>query len=310
MTQTQLMLIVYAAVALIVAAVLFLMRDLFGRRESADERLRSRGDGLPDLKTLLPPPDAGTAGPPDTWLGQLVAETRSDFTVDTALLLAVLIGLTLGGVLFLWRNDWLAGAAGALLGVVAVGGFLYFLRFRRFHAIQEQLPDVMDLMARAVRAGESLDQAITLAGESNMRPVAAEFRYCASQMKMGLSLESAIRGLVGRAPLTETRILAMTLIVQRRRGGHLPTTLERLARVFRDRGAFQRQFHAATALGRGSAILIAMIGLALDLFVILGHAEYAANLMQTNIGHLLLGLSLFLQFVGISWAVWLFRSHY
>lgn len=309
MTQSELMLIVYAAVALIVAFVLFLIRDLFGRRESGDERLYAGKDGLPDLRKLLPSADAGAA-PPDTWLGQLVAETRSDFTVDTALLLAVLMGLTLGGILYFWRDDWLAGAAGVMLGVVAVGGLLYFLRFRRFHAIREQLPEVMDLMARAVRAGESLDQAIALAGESNMRPVAGEFRYCASQMKMGLSLESAIRGLVGRAPLTETRILAMTLIVQRRRGGHLPTTLERLARVFRDRGAFQRQFMAATALGRGSAILIALVGLGLDLFVILGHAEYATNLMQTTIGHFLLGLSLFLQFVGITWAVWLFRSHY
>jgi tight adherence protein B len=310
MTQNQLMLIVYAAVALIVAAVLFLLRDLFGRRPSSEDRFREGPNGVLDLRTLLPSADAAAREPPDTWLGQLVAETRSDFTVDTALLLALMIGLMFGGAMFLWRDDLLAGAAGVLFGVVAVGGFLCFLRFRRFRAIREQLPDVMDLMARAVRAGESLDQAITLAGESNTRPVAAEFQYCASQMKMGLSLESAIRGMVGRAPLTETRILAMTLIVQRRRGGHLPTTLERLAKVFRDRGAFQRQFQAATALGRGSAILIALIGLGLDAFVILGHAEYAANLMQTNIGHILLGLSLFLQFVGITWAVWLFRSHY
>ena len=113
----------------------------------------------------------------------------------------------------------------------------------------------MELMARAVRAGESLDQAIALAGNSGFTR-GRRVPLLRSQMKMGLSLESAIRGLVSRAPLAETRILAMTLIVQRRRGGSLPTTLERLARVFRDRSNFYRQFQAATALGRGSAVMI------------------------------------------------------
>ena len=58
--------------------------------------------------------------------------------------------------------------AGAVVGVLAVGGLLFYLRFRRQRAIREQLPDVMELMARAVRAGESLDQAIALAGNSGI----------------------------------------------------------------------------------------------------------------------------------------------
>ena len=204
-----------------------------------------------------------------------------------------------------WRGRW-----GASSGCWRVGGLLFYLRIRRQRVIREQLPDVMELMARAVRAGESLDQAIALAGNSGFQPVAAEFRYCASQMKMGLSLEAAIRGLVGRVPLAETRILAMTLIVQRRRGGSLPTTLERLARVFRDRAAFYRQFQAATALGRGSAALIALVGLGLDAFVILGHSEYAAVLLTSHAGHVMLATSLVLQVVGVTWALWLFRSNY
>lgn len=303
MDPTQLILVVYLAVTLIVVTLLLLLRDLTARPAKQERGI--------ELAPLLPSAEALAASrQPDSWLGRLVAETRSDFTVDTVLLLAILVGLALGGTLFVWRDDWLAGVLGGIFGVFAVGGLLYFLRFRRFRAIREQLPDVMELMARAVRAGESLDQAIVLAGDSGLRPVATEFRHCASQLKMGLSLESAIRGLVGRAPLAETRILAMTLIVQRRRGGSLPTTLERLARVFRDRSNFYRQFQAATALGRGSAILIALVGLGLDVFVILGHAEYAENLLQTTVGRMLLAVSLALQFIGITWALWLFRSRY
>lgn len=301
MDPTLLTIVVYAAAALVAAAVLLAFRDLFARKPKKPR----------DLESLLPPTDAAAAAArDDSWLGQLASQTGAGFTSDTSLLLALLAGLAIGGTLFLWRDDWLAGAAGAAIGVIAVGGVLLFLRARRYRAIREQLPDVMEYMARAVRAGESLDQAIVLAGTSGMRPVASDFQYCASQMKMGLSLESSIRGMVDRVPLAETRILAMTLILQRRRGGSLPTTLERLARVFRDRCNFHRQFQAATALGRGSAALIALVGLVLDAFVLLGNSEYAESLLTTTAGRIMLAISIVMQIVGITWALWLFRSHY
>jgi tight adherence protein B len=101
----------------------------------------------------------------------------------------------------------------------------------------------------------------------------------------------------------------MTLILQRRRGGSLPTTLERLARVFRDRSSFFRQFQASTALGRGSAALIALIALGLDAFVVLSNSEYAESLLLTDPGRIMLAVSIVLQIVGITWAIWLFRSH-
>jgi tight adherence protein B len=305
MDQNIVLLLVYVAVALIVATVIMFFRDLAGRRAA---KVPQREPGTLDVTSLLPPPESAVPPQDESWLSRLTTETGSDFTADTALLLAVLIGLALGGTLYLWRDDWLAGAAGAIIGVLAVGGLLFYLRFRRRSAIREQLPDVTDLMARAVRAGESLDQAITLAGESGLKPVATEFHYCARQMTMGLSLESAVRRLVGPAPLAETRILAMTLIVQRRRGGSLPTTLERLARVLRDRSNFYRQFQAASAMGRASAIVIAVVALGLDAFVVLGHSEYAAVLLTTTTGRLVLATSLLLQVVGVSWALWLFRS--
>ncbi len=129
-------------------------------------------------------------------------------------------------------------------------------------------------------------------------------------MKMGLSLESAIRRMVQRVPTMETRILAMTLIVQRRRGGNLPTTLERLSRVFRDRLSFFRQFRAATALGRSSATLIALLAVGVDIFMVFGNSEYAQRLVNTTVGQTILIVSLLLQAVGILWIVWLFRSRY
>ena len=302
-----LLIVIYLAVALIAAAVFLLVRDLFARRTPPDQQ----GEEALDLSTLLPPTETeAAAGRNDSRLGRLAIETGFDLTAETVLLLAAMIGLAIGGAIFLWRDDVLAAVTGAVLGVLVVAALLVFLRARRYRAIRDRLPDCMDLMARAVRAGESLDQAITLVGNSGLRPVDAEFRWCASQMKMGLSLESAIRGMVVRLPLAETRILAMTLIVQRRRGGSLPSTLERLAQVFRDRMSFYRQFQAATALGRGSAALIALLAIGLDGFVIFGNSEYTETLLTTNVGRIMLSIAVVLQILGIAWAAWLFRSRY
>jgi tight adherence protein B len=296
-------------VALIVAMLILVVRDLFAFRRAKKAAELDQGEKPFDLAELLPSPETEEEQEV-SWLGKLVTETGSDFTTETALLLAIIIGLILGGALYLWRNDELAGIAGGILGVLGVGGFLFYLRFRRYRTIREQLPDIMELLARAVRAGESLDQAIALAGNSTLQPLAEEFRYCANQMKMGLSLESAFRGMVGRVPLVETRILAMTLIVQRRRGGNLPSTLERLAKVFRDRSNFYRQFQAATAMGRGSVILITLVALGLDVFVFMGQSDFTRSLLTTGAGRAMLALSLVLQVVGISWVLYLFRSQY
>lgn len=310
MSPDGLLLIIYVTVALVAATLFMVVRDLLGRRRAQDKEPQEH-DGLislpPASEIVAPSPPSDSD---DSWLGRLVAESGSEWTVDTVMLLAVAVGLAVGGMLFVWRDDVLVGAAGAILGIMAVIGLIYFLRSRRHRAIREQLPDVMELMARAVRAGESLDQAIALAGTSPHPPLADEFRHCARQMKMGLSLEAVMRGMVSRAPLSETRILAMTLIVQRRRGGNLPLTLERLAKVFRDRGVFYRQFRAATSMGRGSATLIALVALVLDVAVIFGKVELTGSLLTSNAGRVILAAAIGLQVLGIAWAMWLFRSDY
>jgi len=288
---------------LLIAAMALLLRDLFSRNAVNQQVAKMQVD----IASLVPSgKDEGEEG--ESWFGQLVEETGSGFTPDTAFLLAVVLGVLVGGALFVWRDDPLAGAAGAVAGVLATGGLLYFLRARRYNAIRDVLPDVMELMARAVRAGESLDQAIALVGESAFRPLAGEFHYCSSQMKMGLSLETAIRRLASRVPLTETRILAMTLIVQRRRGGNLPVTLERLAKVVRDRANYFRQFRAATAAGRGSAFLIGVVALILDAVVLVWHPQHTEVLLTDYYGRILFTASIVLQIIGILTVVGLFRS--
>ncbi len=310
MSLDSLLLLVFVTLALIATAAILFVRDLLSRRaekEAPSERASDDEIALPSPAEVV---TRGQDVEEDWWLSEFVAQTGSEWTADTVILLTFLVGLAVGGALFVWQDDELAGITGALLGILAVGATFFFLRARRRRLLRDQLPDIMELMARAVRAGESLDQALALAGNSALQPLADEFRYCASQLKMGLSLESAMRGLVARAPIAETRILAMTLVVQRRRGGNLPLTLDRLAKVFRDRGNFARQFRAATAMGRGSVVLLGLLALGLDAVVIFGRVQLFESLLTTNAGRIMLAISIALQTLGVAWALWLFRSDY
>ncbi len=99
-------------------------------------------------------------------------------------------------------------------------------------------------------------------------------------------------------------------MVQRRTGGNLPLTLERLARVVRDRLSYYRQFRAATAAGRLSALVIALAGPLLVAYMMTFQPDYIEMLFTTRLGQILLGLAITLQVIGIFWIWRLVRTDY
>jgi tight adherence protein B len=168
----------------------------------------------------------------------------------------------------------------------------------------------MELLARAVRAGESLDQAVHLVGETVPKPLGPEFRRCARQMEMGLSVDAAMQSMSRRAPVTEIRILASALTVQRKTGGSLPITLERLSAVIRDRLNYRRQFKASTAAGRVSTLLIGAAGPFVAVYLMVFQAAYFQKFLDSFGGQMMLLTALVLQVVGYIWVYSLLRTDY
>ncbi|MCA9154473.1 MAG: type II secretion system F family protein [Pirellulaceae bacterium] len=292
---------------------------LLGRRimQSRQAKLRQRlgGESLDtDPEQLISPEyrntSDGIVGQIDQRFSRFMAQTGVDLDPDTAFLVAVAVGLLLCGVVLLWRDDMLESAVAMLVGMASVLAYYSWRRSKRRSEIQEQLPDVMDSLARAVRAGQSLDQAIKLVGQTSAKPLGPEFKRCAKQLDMGLSVDSAMRSLSRRAPISEIRILATTFMVQRRSGGSLPTTLERLSHVIRDRINYHRQFKAATGAGRVSTTLIAVAGPLVAAYLIIFQREYFDRFTATSAGQALLASAILLQVVGITWIYSLLKSDY
>jgi tight adherence protein B len=250
----------------------------------------------------------------DDWFEKLVAESGLAWPTETVLLMALASGLLAGGLLFLWRDNPLIAAAGAVLGITMVIVAVALGRARRHRKMREQLPDAISLLSRGVQAGESLEQALQLVGDHADRPVADEFQNCAWQLDMGLSIEATMRALTRRVPIVEVQILASTLVVQRRTGGDLPSALESLSQVIRDRLNYYRQFRVATASARLSSILIASAGPAMAVGMWTFQPDYLKHLLETPQGRemtlRLATIAGVLYVLGVVWAFRLLRANY
>lgn len=284
-------------------AVLFIGRALLVRRADA----RATGGGGDLVSELLQNQPANEAAASQSWLGRTVTQSGIAVPLESAWLMVFGAAVLVGGALFLWRDSLFLAVIGGTVAAIIVMIVFYALWARRRAKIRQQLPDAMESLARSVRAGVTVDQAIARLGHDAFEPTRGEFRRVSRQMDLGLSLEAAARGLVRRTDLLEMRLLVTTLAVQRQAGGNLPLALERLAKVVRDRIIFTRQFRAATIAARISAIAMIIIAPAALIAITAIEPGYAQRFLEYPLGKYMLGIALGLELLGILWIVTLLR---
>ncbi len=293
----------FAAIASGCGAVLLGLRDVVGPRRTAEGPTLRR---LP--RHLEESAEAGSIGQFDSWFESTLYQSGWALSPMGAVLLHLFVALCVGGLVFLLTENLLLTGLSGLAGFAAVMVALVLAQRRRVRKFLEQFPGSLDLLARAVRAGESLEQAIDLVGESSREPLSTEFRRCAGHLEMGLSVAATMRGLTRRMDLVDVRIFANTLSMHRDIGGNLATTLERLAEVIRDRRAFQRQIKSVTGAGRFSAMFIATLGPLLFAYMFVFQPEYGQGLLNDRIGQLMLSYAVVSQLVGLFWVSRLVKS--
>ncbi len=252
----------------------------------------------------------GFAGRFDRWFAQMVQETGWGWTPTAAALLVGLAALLAGGAAFLWTDHPIAASAAGLVGAVLVMVVLVVRRVRHIGLLQKQFPAALEFIARSVRAGHSLDEAIALAGSEGPKPLAAEFAYCSRQLAMGLGMSSAVRSLADRIRLVDMRIFAALLGVHRETGGNVAEVLERLALSIRERMSYRRQLRAITSAGRMSAFFVAALGPILFVYMFVFHNNYAQAMIETPLGQTFLISAAVLEMIGLLWTARLLKPMY
>lgn len=253
--------------------------------ESEDDLLRVFADRIPRL-----------------WdLHHLAAQSGTGWTLSGFFARSA-VGAVLTGVVVLAASRSLPGAAAAFVagGIVP---YLYLRRKKRSRVFQmeSQLPDAIDLIARAVRAGHPLSEGLRMAAEEAPDPLAAEFRVTFEEQKFGLPFEEALLGLGDRVEVVDIRILITAILVQREVGGNLSEILEQISETMRARFNLRRQVRVYTAQGRMSGYTLAALPVFVGLAVQAINPAYLQTLFVEPLGQALLGTAVFMQAIGFIW---------
>ena len=190
------------------------------------------------------------------------------------------VGLTIGALLGWWRQNAFLGVLGGLFaGTVP---FLYV--FRKWHVRQEkmihQLPDAFDLMARIIRAGQTMWQAIQAVTDEFEQPLSGEFSYCYEQQNLGIAPEVALRDLARRTGILEVKIFVLAMLVQQQSGGNLAQVLDNMSHVLRERFHMRSKIRALTAEGRMQAMIVLILPLALVFGMMVVSERYAETIVR------------------------------
>lgn len=277
MPQWVLWFLVFLAAALAVAGVYSFVADLFlrdrsrlGRRVDEEfrkkqrERLR-KGTLFKNLPQLVAEAAADEADlSPRRRFDMLVEQSGLDLTrwapflgtPARVLATSAALALFFGTLTTLLRSSALVGALVALVAAPIPTMCVYVMRQRRLRKLQAQLPEAFDLMARVIRAGQTMSQALQAVAEDMERPIAAEFSTCYEQQNLGLPPEEALRDLAKRTGILEVKIFVLALLIQQQTGGNLAELLDKLSTVMRDRSRIQGKIRTLTAEGRFQALVL------------------------------------------------------
>ena len=213
-------------------------------------------------------------------------------------------GFTFGlGIAALLAGVALIGAVGA----AALGAYLPYMhaqrsRARRMDAIQEQLPETIDLLGRSMRAGHALSSGLGMIVTEAQEPIAGEFRRVVEEQRFGLPFEDALLGMSERVPLVDVRIFVTAVLIQREVGGNLTEILDKLSQLIRERFALQRQVLVYTAEGRMSALVLGILPLAVGLLMFVMNRDFMMGMVEHPIGRIALGFAFVMQMIGYLWA--------
>jgi tight adherence protein B len=215
--------------------------------------------------------------------------------------LALSLGCLLGGL-----------AAGALLFQGTVGAVLLALacmcgplllvrraRSQRLQQIETQLPDALDMMGRALRAGHAFPTALKMVGDEMNAPIAEEFKAVFDEVNFGMSMQDALTSMANRVDLTDMRFFVIAVVIQRETGGNLAELLASISAIMRDRIKLMAQVRVLTAEGRMSAWILSLLPFGAAGLIHLTNPTFLQLLYTDKLGLTMLGISGALMGIGI-----------
>ncbi|MFM7131252.1 MAG: type II secretion system F family protein [bacterium] len=216
----------------------------------------------------------------DERLEELIMQSGVHTNKKTVLRQSVLAAVGAGVLTFLvLKNPIPVIVLSLVCGAIPVGRLAWIRRTRQ-NKLRSQLPEAFDLMARVVRAGQTINQAILAVSDEFPRPISEEFSYCFEQQNLGISPEAAVRDLAKRTGVLELRIFVTALIVQQQTGGNLAELIDKLSTMIRSRFRIMGQIKTLTSEGRLQAMILLALPIVMFFVLMIINPAYEIRLIE------------------------------
>ena len=172
---------------------------------------------------------------------------------------------------------------------------------RRLKRFEEQFPEALDLLSRAIRAGHAFQTALGMVADELPDPVGPEFKKTFDQQNFGLPLRDALNELAARIALLDVRFFVTAVLIQRDTGGNLSEILDNLAHVVRERFKIRRQVRVHTAHGRFTGYVLLALPAALGGRAVVHQPRHMDLLFRERMGQTMLMGAVVMQTIGFFW---------
>ncbi len=234
-------------------------------------------------------------------IGVWIEQSGMKASVSGVLLMALASAVLVGMVAYMASRASLAIPIGGAVGFAIPLLVLKVKRGRRLRAFEEQFPEALDMIGRALKAGHAFATGLKMAAEELPDPVGPEFRKTFDEQNFGLPLKDSLDNLAVRIPLLDVRFFGTAVLIQRETGGNLSEILENLAHVVRERFKILRQVRVYTAHGRFTGYVLlalpAFLGIALSFI----NPDHMNMLFRERMGQMMLLGALVMQTIGFLW---------
>jgi tight adherence protein B len=257
--------------------------------------MRAAGGPMPMLDRLA----GGTAA--GARLSRLIEQSGVRTTPSAMLLVSLVTACTMAALCFVAVRHPLVCALGAAVGLALPCAWLLHRRSVRLKRFEEQFPEALDLLSRAIRAGHAFQTGLGMVGEDLPPPVGPEFRKTFDRQNFGLPLRDAMNEMADRIGLLDVRFFVTAVAIQRETGGNLAEILDNLAHVVRERFKIRRQVRVHTAHGRFTGYVLLALPAALALALSFISPEHMRLLFTERMGQMMLMTAMVMQTIGFFW---------
>jgi tight adherence protein B len=236
-----------------------------------------------------------------TAIGRWIEQSGVKAGFTTILLIALFNAIVGAVIVGLISRAWWGVPLGATIGFALPFLVLKSKRKRRLNTFEEQFPEALDLISRALKAGHAFATGLKMVADEMPEPVGPEFRKAFDEQNFGLPLKDSLDNLSQRIPSLDVRFFATAVLIQRETGGNLSEILENLAHVVRERFKILRQVRVFTAHGRLTGYVLLALPAFLAVALMFINPEHMNLLFRERMGQMMLTGALVMQMIGYVW---------